>query len=320
MASPPPETPSALAPPAAPPSAKPAEPEVPGAALVRTHDLARDLTWLGGGLRHLRLLRYLFAGGAITGLVALAVVLGMTAQLGSLVYAFMLLGGATGYAGDRLARRLVRRRLDRLARGLAEVRALSREDEGTTVRVRGRVRATTTVPSLLSPGERGVFCRAVLFFRGQRAVHERACDFALVGEDGEHIHVLVDGARLLVPDPPARAQPPELLDVIAALPLENGPAGYCLYMQRRRAKGKSYRAPSAGELLLRDGDEVWVLGEKTQVLDATVHHLERQTPLRATLRGGRDLPLLIAPVTPDERRLPEPPRQLALPPAGERHG
>ena len=51
-----------------------------------------------------------------------------------------------------------------------------------------------------------------------------------------------------------------------------------------------------GEFVLRDGDAIEIVGYKSRTVDPTVAtRLERDTPFRATLKGGRNLPLLIAP-------------------------
>ena len=48
---------------------------------------------------------------------------------------------------------------------------------------------------------------------------------------------------------------------------------------------------------LRDGDEVEVVGVKTRSIDPTVEmRLMRDTPERATLRSGKELPLIVSPV------------------------
>ena len=50
------------------------------------------------------------------------------------------------------------------------------------------------------------------------------------------------------------------------------------------------------EIVLRDGDDVEILGYKSRTIDPTVAtRLERDTPFRATLKGGKSFPLLIAP-------------------------
>ncbi|HEX6838267.1 MAG TPA: dihydroxy-acid dehydratase, partial [Polyangia bacterium] len=59
----------------------------------------------------------------------------------------------------------------------------------------------------------------------------------------------------------------------------------------------SPEAADGGPLaILRDGDVVEIVGYKSRTVDPTVAtRLERDTPFRATLKGGRNLPLIIAP-------------------------
>jgi hypothetical protein len=65
---------------------------------------------------------------------------------------------------------------------------------------------------------------------------------------------------------------------------------------RRRAKNKKLGKVRVGEIVIRDGDTIEIVGYKSRTIDPTVAtRLERETPFRATLRGGRNLPLLIAP-------------------------
>jgi hypothetical protein len=66
--------------------------------------------------------------------------------------------------------------------------------------------------------------------------------------------------------------------------------------QGRVMAGKRAQPLRAGEVVLREGELVEVVGYKTRVVDETISdRLERDTPLRATLRGGKELPLLISP-------------------------
>jgi hypothetical protein len=60
--------------------------------------------------------------------------------------------------------------------------------------------------------------------------------------------------------------------------------------------GKPMGPVSAAETVLTDGQVVEIVGYKSRTVDPTiVERLERETPLRATLRGGKELPLLISP-------------------------
>ena len=128
--------------------------------------------------------------------------------------------------------------------------------------------------------------------------------------------VQVDGARLLVRDPKLVPAPyevlPQLLDL--ALPDRFGQA--LARSVERRDKGKRHEWVRAGEVLLQDGDLVEIVGYKTRVADQSVQVLERETPMRAVLRSGRELPLLISPVEASLKQLAAAAqKQDALPPA-----
>lgn len=282
-------------------------------AIERTHPYSEDLDWLPARLGALRAIRWVFGGAVLVGFMAIAIA-AHGKGVGGMAYAIGMAATGAWYAGDRAARAIVRRRLDRLARGLDDLRRLSREEDGAAVHVRGRVRAQATLPGLVDPTQQAVF-RRFLFRPSEqvRVVHEAAVDFALVDESGERITVLVEGARLLAPDPSLVQLPIEMLEVLAALPLPKGARSMVDAMRKRRDKGKKVQALRGGEILLRDGDEVLVVGCKTRVVDQTVAVLERETPMRATLRSGREMPLLISPVTEADRpRLAAPPPQPRL--------
>ena len=126
-------------------------------------------------------------------------------------------------------------------------------------------------------------------------MHETAEDFWLVGE-GEPVRVEAGDARLLADGKTqhfdANLERARDLEALAASLLPRVIA----YRNGRRAKGKSPRKVGVAELVLRDGDDVEILGYKSRTVDPTVAtRLERDTPFRATLKGGRNLPLLIAP-------------------------
>src|SRR5262245_3166643 len=87
-------------------------------ALERTHPYGKDLDWLPPRLRALRAIRWGLTGSV---LVTLMVVMFAVADAGFMGNLWWLFGGVfsgTWYGGDRIARSIVRRRLDRLARGL----------------------------------------------------------------------------------------------------------------------------------------------------------------------------------------------------------
>jgi hypothetical protein len=96
--------------------------------------------------------------------------------------------------------------------------------------------------------------------RTKTEVQERAIDFSLVDETLGEVWVDVGSARLLHPS------------------------------------GEQERL---GDLTLRVGDQVEVLGWKSRTIDPSLgDRLDRQDPVRVVLRAGRSLPLLIVPIGP----------------------
>ncbi len=261
--------------------------------MERTHLLKHDLDWLPPSYRAVR---WVVAGSLWTGLVGGVIALSVLAH----VQVFMLGKGlavlaAGGYvAGDRAARRALRGRLRKLATGAVDLSRLPAEADGELIHVAGKVRALG--------GAREVYRRVVFSFDAQvRLVHETAQDFWLVGS-GEPVLVEVADARLLadgkeeqIPADDPRARDLEALTQrIPALP--SALRRTLEHRDKRRGKGKSLGKVRVGEFVLRDGDEVEVLGYKSRTVDPSVAtRLERDTPFRATLKGGRSLPLIIAP-------------------------
>ena len=255
--------------------------------MERTHLAKHDLDWLPPSYRAIR---WAVAGGIWTGIIG-----GLTAlsalghvHMWGAMGSFMAVSGYFG--GDRAARSVLRGRLRKLASGAVDLRRLPSEPDGELVHVTGKVRAL---------GEsREVYRRQLVTFDPQsRFVHESAEDFWLVG-DGEPVRVETADARLLADGKPQRydgnLERARDLEARAAslLPRVVG------YRNRRRQKGKSLRKITVAEFVLRDGDDVEILGYKSRTIDPTVAtRLERDTPFRATLKGGRNLPLLIAPRT-----------------------
>jgi hypothetical protein len=270
------------------------------AVFERTHLLKDDLDWLPGWLKAVR---WTVAGTVWTGLFgSLAVVLvfshghffffgkGLTA---------LALGGF--YAGDKSARLFLRRRLAKLARGDVDLARLKHEADGELVHVKGRVRARERLSGLL--GGEGVYRRVNFNIGDVRLVHEAAVDFALVDGSGELVIVQTADSRLISAEPK-----PVVLGESAAQPLlalELPPPAQKVVNDLRQ-RGKPLPAIKAAEVLLREGDEVELVGYKSRVVDSTVvERLERETPLRATLRGGKNLPLLIS-LSAIGRRPPSP--------------
>jgi len=262
----------------------------------RTHLYKHDLDWLP---RSFKIVRWTAAGGiwAVTG--ALVGAIGVASHSGGFIGAVgkpLVLAGL--YAGDRSARALLRRRLSKLAHGQVELARLKQEADGELVHVRGRVHARALVNGLVDDGARGVFRRVHASFGQVRVVHEAAIDFALVDEHGESIIVEVEGARLIAPEPKlARVDGlAQAVDRLLALPLPKEIDRWRAKRNKRLAKRKKPERIAASEYLLRDGDEVEVVGYKNRRVDVSVgERLERDTPLRATLRAGRELPLILSP-------------------------
>ena len=242
--------------------------------MERTIPAREDLDWLPPSFKALR---WTVAGATWTALFGAIVTIIFFARTGFIwiwwkPLAALFAGG--WYTGDRASRALLRRRMRGLARGTVDLSRLRSEADGELVHVKGRVRAGEQVRALIS-GESCVMQRVVFTLDRDRWVHESARDFWLVGDDGRAALIAVDGARLIAAEPRLRPQD--------ATPF-------------RALTGVSAGAVTAGEVLLHDGDLVEIVGYKTQSVDPTVAALPRETPMRATLRGGRLLPLLISPM------------------------
>jgi hypothetical protein len=256
--------------------------------MKRTHLAKHDLDWLPPSYRAIR---WIVAGGLWGGLFGGIVFLSIISH----VHVFVLGKGiavlaAGGYvAGDRAARGVLRGRLRKLASGAVDLSRLPAEADGELVHVAGKVHALG--------GAREVYRRVIFSFDGAtRVVHETANDFWLVG-DGEPVLVEVEDARLLA-DGDVVALPSEDARVrdLETMPLPSELQRTLEQRAKRRAKGKKLGKVRVGELVLRDGDAVEIVGYKSRTIDPTVAaRLERDTPFRATLKGGRNLPLLIAP-------------------------
>jgi len=203
----------------------------------------------------------------------------------------IILGAVGGlYSGRRAARALMMARLRKLARGTVDLSRLDSETDGQLMHVRGRVRATETLSSFLH-GTPGVYRRMTFAISGRRWVHEAAVDFALIDQTGASVTVEVAGSRLLVEDV-VHADYPSPAFTGRELP---GSLAEAIDEIRERLSRKPEKPVSAGELMVRDGDEIEVVGYKARVVDqAVMSRLARDTPMRASLRSGRLLPLLIS--------------------------
>ncbi len=85
---------------------------------------------------------------------------------------------------------------------------------------------------------------------------------------------------------------------------ERAAHGPSLREQLKIARGRRAQlSVLASETMLRAGDEIEAVGYKSRKVDLSiVDRMARETPMRATLRGGKDLPLILSVVSrrPDE--------------------
>ena len=257
-------------------------------ALDRTEPTARQFAWLPPSLRT----RRRFVTGAIwaaTGtLLAGGVALVPPMALSWKLLAALGVGG--GILGERVGSALVRRHVARLARGEVSLARVHEQTEGEVVYVRGRVRAGTEHGELqgLLHGVPGVYRRLVFRAGGTRWIHEAAVAFDVVDAHGEWIRVEPRGARLLAPVAELMDYPASAFTGARVTPsLAAVMAGH---------KVDLAQPIPASELVLRDGDEVELVGHKSQTADVTGHGGSfREPPQRAVLRSGDVLPLLITP-------------------------
>jgi hypothetical protein len=258
----------------------------------RNHLAKDDLDWLP---ERYRLLRGAIIGGVWSGIGGLvAAMMWSGAHIVVFGKIFVVLGAAGYWAGDRAAKALITARLDKLASGKVDLAALSNEQDGELVHVRGKVRAERAIASVMA-AEPCVYRRTRVSYSDVQIVDEEAVDFQLVDPQGNAIAIEVEGARLLVQDPKLRpTSRVDLLDPLAQLePARRVLDRYRAMIQRGRVR--ALPAMQVGEVLLRAGDEVEAVGYKSRKVDPTVvDRLARETPMRATLRAGKDLPLILS--------------------------
>lgn len=257
--------------------------------MERTHPLGQDLDWLP---RELKLGRWSVTGASWAGSLAAAGALTI-ASAGLLVHLAAVTGAAGIYAGGRLGRAFMLRRLDRLARGRLDLVRVGTLGEGQLAHVAGRVAAPPdTLPGFLH-GIPGVYRRMVFQWERRRFVHEAAVDFDVVDATGARIKIEVDDARLLIPAMKelasypaslfARPDPPPSLDAIIG---------------RHRTSPATIGTVEAAEFVLPVGAPVQVIGYKTDAVDPALGtRVGHGLPMRPALRSGR-VPLLITPSAP----------------------
>jgi hypothetical protein len=266
-------------------------------AFERTILAKNDLDWLPPGYRAVR---WTVAGTVWTGIAGLVGAMLAFSKFQVIVYGKGLAALAAGgyFAGDRAARAVLRGRLRKLAEGAVNLSRLPAEPDGELVHVEGRVRARQSLQPMILGQEPAAVWRRVTFTMGEtHVVHEAGVDFQIVADGSEPVIVETGQARLLTGNPKQHwfGEGSGVVPALEALPL---PPVLARTLQRRnqlRARGNKVPRVRAGEFCLRDGDLVEVLGYKARTVDPTVAaRLERETPFRATLRGGHALPLLIA--------------------------
>lgn len=266
--------------------------------MQRTHLLRHDFDWLPPSYRAIR---WTVAGGIWSGLVVGVGALSVFAHVNLAVFGKGLaVLAASGYvAGDRAARAALRARLKKLAHGAVDLTRLPSEPDGELVHVVGKVRMREPIEGIVSPVP-AVYRRDVFSIDVARVVHEAASDFWLVADGSEPVLVETDEARLLAREGDGAWYGGDhvVVKTLEALPLPSEMTKIIARRDERRQKGKKVSRVRVAEVLLREGDTVEVVGYKSRTIDPTVAtRLERDTPYRATLRGGKNLPLLIAPRT-----------------------
>ena len=265
--------------------------------LERCHLAQDDLAWLPPSLK---VLRWTIAGAVWGGLGAAVVAALASGKLILLGFWKMIPFFAAGgyWAGDRVARSVMRWRMEALARGARDLAGLLEEPDGELLHVRGRVVARRTVEPILDD-QAAVWQRLHFAVGGGRAIFEAAVDFHLVDDSGTEVAIEVAEGRLLEGAPADLRE----VDATAVVALMNrAPAAVAARLAE--TCHRDYMGPpvEAAEVLLRPGDLVEVVGWKSRVVDPTVaERLHRETPMRATLRSGPRLPLLVAPLRPPRR-------------------
>jgi hypothetical protein len=249
----------------------------------RVHLLADDLAWATPGIV------------GVQRAVATSLVVGATIPIALKFWAFVpvvlgvprAVGPAALRVGNRRARALARRRLRRIRGG--DAGALLHRRDGELVKVRGRVRVHEPVIGLLDEAP-AAYRRLEVALGTLQVIHEAATDFALVADDGAHIAVLAADARLLgVSARRYRLDGAQERRVLAQILRPH-------VTRELHRRGIEHYETLATECLLRDGDEVEIVGYKTRIVDRSVdQRLMRDEPLRTALQSGSRRPLLIAP-------------------------
>lgn len=270
----------------------------------RTYREREELDWLPWTTRSLR---WAVPGSILTGLpaavgggaylllpeIAAAILAAFMSTYVSVILGFV--------AGPKLARRMMVRRLSKLARGQVDLSLLRREPDGELIHVRGRVEAEATIPGILT-GEPAVFRRARFAVDDDYFFHEAGTHFTVADASGVRLPVQVHDARIVTPELLwTRIDRDAWVSLVERLPKSLEPK---LLIRAERAIATLGGVDFLGnEILVRDGDFVDVVGYKSQVADFTIaERMHREMPMRPVLRSGRALPLVISPVLSPGRR------------------
>jgi hypothetical protein len=238
---------------------------------------------------------------AITGLTALtgASLLLSTVSMGLIPGVLTIGTGAALYLNRRRQSQRMARFMDRMS-AFQPVRNadLDRLDEGTPVRVRGRVRAATTLTGVLDPERRGVW-RAIFLHEAvlrQRLLFvEHGWDFDVRDDSGVTVRVQVARARLLLE---LVADMPWTLDFTHLRADRSGQIERLVQAVPEAVRGKRPFDPAhlrVWEFLLANGDEVDVLGFATHVIGPGAAALPREAPRQPAITGTERHPLVIVP-------------------------
>jgi hypothetical protein len=241
-----------------------------------------------------------FAGAVWTSFAGSSLLAGLAGGLPLLLPGALLLGwlAASAYViGDGTIQRALRARLYRRLRyGSHELAELLQHAERGLVCARGRIHAEKHLQGVLT-SEPAVYRR--LFFRagtGEIVLHEAAVDFWLVQSSGR-LAVRTAGSQFVTPVAALQEQAGDLSRALLELPtypeLEDELRWRCACTQN----GVPVPPLRAGEFLLREGDEVLVIGRSEVHSSVDLGgQLPRAEMLSPTLTAGRVLPLLLVPL------------------------
>lgn len=255
--------------------------ELANRAVDRVHLLVDDLDWAPSAILRLR---KVIVGSLVVGATVPAVL-----KFGPIVWFVpSIVAPLAMRLGNRGARALARRRLNKFARGEVALARLKNQIDGELLHVRGTVQASETLPGLIAQ-DPAVYRRVEVSLGRLQIVHEAAVDFALTDQTGQRVVVLAAGSRLLCPMGKRFLIEGESEQRVLAEVRRTH------IDQRLRELGVERFETMGDEFVLRPGDAVDIVGYKTRVVDRDIQErLAREEPFRAALQSGERLPLLIA--------------------------